>query len=308
MIIATAGHVDHGKTTLVHALTGVHTDLAPEAQARGMTIDLGFAAGRLDAATRVAFIDVPGHERLVRNMLAGVAAIDLALLVVAADDGPMPQTREHLDILALLGVPRLVVALSKTDRVSPQRLAEAAAETGALLAASRFAGAPVLPVAAPTGQGLEALRQQLLAEVALRTPRPAAGRFRLAIDRSFSVDGAGRVVTGAVLAGALAVGDLVQLAPQGAALRVRGLQVLNAPATRVQAGERCAVNLSGADLKRAEPARGDWLVEPDAPPPSERLDVLLRLLPGPQPAPGPRAQLLLHLGAATPAVACVWLP
>ena len=307
MIIATAGHVDHGKTTLVHALTGVHTDHAPEAHARGMTIDLGFAAGQLDPATRVAFIDVPGHERFVRNMLAGVAAIDLALLVVAADDGPMPQTREHLDILALLGVPRLVVALSKADRVSPQRLAEAEAEIGALLAASRFAGAPVLPVAAPTGRGLDALRQQLLAEVALRASRPAAGHFanhvaghfRLAIDRSFSVDGAGRVVTGAVLAGALAVGDLVQLAPQGAALRVRGLQVLNLPATRVQAGERCAVNLAGADLKRAEPARGDWLVGPDAPPPSDRLDVLLRLLPGPQSAPGPRAQLLLHLGAAT---------
>ncbi len=298
MIIATAGHVDHGKTSLVGALSAGYTDQAPEAQARGMTIDLGFASGQLDAATRVAFIDVPGHERFVRNMLAGVAAIDLALLVVAADDGPMPQTLEHLAILGLLGVPRLVVVLSKVDRVDGPRLAQAGKQIQALLAAGPFADAPVFPVAAPAGLGVQALRQHLVAEAAALAQRPAEGRFRLAIDRSFAVAGSGRVVTGAVLAGALRVGDVVQLLPQAGNLRVRSLQVLNQPMDSVRAGQRCAVNLAGAELKRAEPARGDWLVAEGDPGTSDRLDVQLLLLPGPQPAPGPRAQLLLHLGAA----------
>jgi selenocysteine-specific elongation factor len=299
VIIATAGHVDHGKTTLVQALTGVAADQAPEARARGMTIDLGFASGQLDAATRVAFIDVPGHERFVRNMLAGVAAIDLALLVVAADDGPMPQTREHLAILGLLGLPRLVVVLSKIDRVTPQRLAQATGEAGALLAGSRFAGAPVFALAATSGLGLDALRSRLVAEAAALAQKPAAGRFRLAIDRSFAVAGSGRVVTGAVLAGVLQVGDAVQLSPQGSRARVRALQVLNQPVGSVCAGQRCAVNLAGADLKRVEPQRGDWLVADGDHAPSSQLDVLLQQLPGPQPLPGPRAQLLLHLGAAS---------
>lgn len=306
MIVATAGHVDHGKTTLVRALTGVDTDHAPESAARGMTIDLGFAAGWLDAQTRAAFIDVPGHERFIRNMLAGVGAVDLALLVVAADDGPMPQTREHLAILQLLGTPRLVVALSKCDRVDAARQRQAAAEVAAMLADSAFAQAPVLAAAAATGDGVAALRARLAAEAAALQRAPATGGFRLAIDRSFTVDGSGRVVTGAVLAGSLAVGDVVQLAPAGVPLRVRGLQVLNQPAGVVQAGQRCAVNLAGAELKRADPRRGDWLTAPDAPPPTDRLDVQLHWLPGVAPAPGPRAQWLLHLGAATRTVR--WVP
>ena len=309
MIVATAGHVDHGKTTLVHALTGVDTDQAPESRARGMTIDLGFASARLGGHTPASFIDVPGHERFVRNMLAGVAAIDLALLVVAADDGPMPQTREHLAILHLLGVPRLAVVLSKIDRVDAVRLAQARQETTALLAGGPHADAPVFPVAAAAGVGLEALRTHLITEAAARaavtSAQAAAGRFRLAIDRSFAIAGSGRVVTGAVLAGALQVGDAVLLQPAGTRLRVRSLQVLNQAVDRVQAGQRCAVNLAGADLRRAEPQRGDWLVadDADAPgaidhPPSQHLDVRLQWLPGAQPAAGPRAQLLLHLGAA----------
>lgn len=309
MIVATAGHVDHGKTTLVRALTGIDTDHAPESAARGMTIDLGFAVGWLDAQTQAAFIDVPGHERFIRNMLAGVAAIDLALLVVAADDGPMPQTREHLAILQLLGVPRLVVALSKCDRVDAARLAQAQAEVAALLAELRgspFARAPVFPLVAATGQGVAALRAHLAAQAAALRRAPAAGRFRLAIDRSFTVDGSGRVVTGAVLAGSLAVGDTVRLMPAGVPLRVRSLQVLNQAAEVVQAGQRCAVNLAGSELKRAEPRRGDWLTAPDAPPPTDRLDVRLHWLPGLPQRPGPRAQWLLHLGAATRTVR--WVP
>ncbi|GCL61438.1 selenocysteine-specific translation elongation factor [Pseudaquabacterium pictum] len=306
MIIATAGHVDHGKTTLVKALTGVDTDRLPEEQARGMTIDLGFAQADLAPGLRVGFIDVPGHERLVRNMLAGVAAIDLALLVVAADDGPMPQTREHLDILALLGVPQLVVALTKADRVDAARLAAARAEVAALLQAGPHAGAPVLDVVAPTGQGVAALREHLAGAARAVATRPADGHFRLTIDRSFAVDGAGRVVTGAVLAGQVQVGDAVQLLPQGTALRVRGLQVLGKAVQSARAGQRCAVNLAGADLKRAAPARGDWLAASNAPPPSSQLDVQLQWLPAAGPPPVPRAQLLLHIGAA--AVPARWSP
>ncbi len=301
MIIATAGHVDHGKTTLVRALTGVDMDRLPEAQARGMTIDLGFAQAPLAGGPPLAFIDVPGHERLVRNMLAGVAAIDLALLVVAADDGPMPQTREHLDILALLGVPRLVVALTKVDRVDAARLAAVEAEVAALLLGGPHAGAPVFTLAVPRGDGVVALQAHLAAQARQQAGvalRPAAGHFRLAIDRSFAVDGAGRVVTGAVLSGQVQVGDAVQLLPQGTPLRVRGLQVLGDAVPSVRAGQRCAVNLAGADLKRAAPVRGDWLAAPDVPPASAQLDVLLQPLPGAASLPGPRAQLLLHLGAA----------
>ena len=248
VIIATAGHVDHGKTTLVKALTGVDTDRLPEEQARGMTIDLGFAQAELAPGLRVGFIDVPGHERLVRNMLAGVAAIDLALLVVAADDGPMPQTREHLDILALLGVPQLVVALTKADRVDAARLAAARAEVAALLQATPHAGAPVLEVAAPAGQGVAALRDHLAtaAPPVAVAMRPADGHFRLVIDRSFAVDGAGRVVTGAVLAGTGAGGRRGAAAAAGhgdAGSRVAGAGPGGAvgpcrPALRRQPGRR----------------------------------------------------------------------
>ena len=305
MIVATAGHVDHGKTSLVRALTGVDTDRLAEEQARGMTIDLGFAHLALAPGLTVGFIDVPGHERFVRNMLAGVAAIDLALLVVAADDGPMPQTREHLAILQLLGVPRLLVVLSKVDRVDAARLAQAGVEVRALLADGPFGAAPVLPVATPSGEGLPALRRQLVDAAQALQARPVAGHFRLAVDRSFVVAGAGRVVTGAVLSGRVAVGDMLRLqspqappAYQGALLRVRGLQVQGVPADAAQAGERCALNLAGAELKRNEASRGDWLLAEAAPPASDRLDVHLHLLPGLGPAPAPRAQLQLHLGAA----------
>ncbi len=293
MIIATAGHVDHGKTTLVRALTGVDTDRLDEEKRRGMTIDLGFAYSGPQG-----FVDVPGHERFVRNMLAGVAGIDLALLVVAADDGPMPQTLEHLAILALLGVPRLVVALSKIDRVPPDRAAEAGREVAALLADGPYAGAPLFPVAASVGTGLPALRQHLDAAAQALAARPAAGQFRMAIDRSFTLAGAGRIVTGVVLAGRVQVGDAVLLSPTGVPARVRGLQAQNQPAESAQAGQRCALNLAGPELKRAEPQRGDWVVAAAAHAPSDRLDVQLTVLAS---APGPlpqRSALQLHLGAA----------
>ena len=303
MIVATAGHVDHGKTSLVRALTGIDTDRLPEEQQRGMSIDLGFAYTDLGAAgpgapEPVAFVDVPGHERFVRNMLAGVAAIDVALLVVAADDGPMPQTREHLAMLQLLGLPRLVVAISKADRVTPQRLAEVQAAVHALLADGPFARAPCFALAAPTGMGLPALKRHLVGLAAGLARRAPAGHFCLAIDRSFVLAGAGRIVTGTVLAGQVQVGDALMLSPQGALLRVRGLHAQNRPAQGAQAGQRCALNLAGEGLKRADPQRGDWLLAPQAHAPTDRLDVHLQVLASEARPLTQRSALQLHIGAA----------
>ena len=305
MIIATAGHVDHGKTTLVQALTGIDTDRLAEEKRRGMTIDLGFAYADLDPGAAVdgvaeplGFVDVPGHERFVRNMLAGVAAIDMALLVVAADDGPMPQTREHLAILALLGVPQLAVALTKADRVDATRLADATREVAALLADGPYARAPVFALATPSGTGVPALRQHLAEAARHLAARPVNGHFRLAIDRSFTLAGAGRIVTGAVLSGQVRVGDAVIVSPHGTAARVRSLHAQNRRADAAHAGQRCALNLAGPDLKRAEPVRGDWVVAVAAHAPTDRLDVRLQVLTSEAHPLSSRATLQLHLGAA----------
>ena len=302
MIIATAGHVDHGKTSLVLALTQTHTDSGAEEKRRGMTIDLGFAYAHLDSSDAgtapLGFVDVPGHERFVRNMLAGVAAIDLALLVVAADDGPMPQTHEHLAILTLLGVPRCVVVLSKIDRVPPERQLHARAEITALLAPGPYAQAPVFAVAAPSGAGLPALRQHLLGASQALLARPQTGWFRLAVDRSFLRPGAGRIVTGAVLSGAVQVGDLLRVSPTGGSARVRGLHAHHQPALRAQAGQRCALNLVGLDSRYPAPARGNWLLAPGAHSPTQRLDVTLHVLASAGRPLAHRAALTLHIGAA----------
>ena len=302
MIVATAGHVDHGKTSLVRALTGVDTDRLEEERRRGMSIDLGFAYADLGGPLPVGFVDVPGHERFLRNMLAGVAAIDYALLVVAADDGPMPQTREHLAILGLLGVGRGAVALTKIDRVPAQRVDAARAELAALLAGGPLAEAPVFPVVSPSGEGVGALREHLAAEGRARSARPANGNFRLAIDRSFTLPGAGLVVTGMVFSGGASVGDTLLLSPRGVEVRVRAIHAQGRPAASAGAGQRCALNLAGPDLRKAEVARGDWLVAPRAHAPGERIDVRVRLLAD---APGPLvhwAQVQLHHGSgAVPA-------
>ena len=329
MIIATAGHVDHGKTSLVMALTGVQTDRLAEEQRRGMTIDLGFASTALSAtdgaAGSLGFVDVPGHARFVRNMLAGVASVDLALLVVAADDGPMPQTHEHLAILGLLGVPRCVVVLTKIDRVTAERRQQVAREIADLLAAAPQAGAqldpqlqpqagsqpgscrvtyggtPLFPVVAnagASGAGMPALRQHL-ADLARQLAAPrVAGGFRLVVDRSFALAGAGRIVTGAVLAGQLRVGDEVVVSPAGTPARVRAIQVHNQPTDHVSAGQRCALNLAGTGLKRADPGRGDWVVAPALHAPTDRLDVLLTVLDSAARPLSQRHALQLHLGAA----------
>ena len=299
MIVATAGHVDHGKTTLVRALTGIDTDRLAEEKRRGLSIDLGFAHADFGLGEPIGFVDVPGHERFVRNMVAGVAAIDLALLVIAADDGPMPQTIEHLRILEWLGVPRCLVAITKIDRVGGPRVAEVGAEIDTLLRDGAYAGAPRHLIAAPAGIGLEGLRDALRAAAAAQPPRPAHGHFRLAVDRSFAIAGAGLVVTGTVVAGSVRDGDALMASPQGVPLRVRGLEVHHAKVPEARAGMRCALNLGGADSKRVSLARGDWILAPPAHAPTDRLDVRLGVAAVTSVPLAHDATVQLHLGAAS---------
>ena len=280
MIIATAGHVDHGKTSLLKRLTGVDTDRLPEEKRRGLTIDLGFAyTDALRPGETTGFVDVPGHEKFIRNMLAGVTAIDAALLVVAADDGPMPQTREHLAILDLVGVRTGIVAITKTDLVEADWLDEVIAETRALLEPTGLDEAPVVAVSSTTGAGFDRLTEAIGHLRAVE--KPACGGFRMAIDRSFIVGGAGLVVTGLAQSGILKAGDRLAVSPagpKGIGARVRGLKVQDAPAAEARPGDRCAVNLAGADVDRAAIGRGQWLVAPDLRSVSRRLDIDLRLL------------------------------
>ena len=219
MIVGTAGHIDHGKTALVKALTGTDADRLAEEKLRGITIDLGFAYADLGACTPTGtitgFVDVPGHERLIHTMLAGAGGIDFALLVIAADDGVMPQTREHLAILDLLGISRGIVALSKADLADEARRAAITAEIRTALAPTGLAGAPVTPVSVLTGEGVETLRAALAAAEAETAARPAEGPFRLAVDRSFTLAGAGTIVTGTLLSGRVTLDDEVIVSPSG---------------------------------------------------------------------------------------------
>ncbi len=293
MIVGTAGHIDHGKTSLVRALTGVDTDRLKEEKARGISIELGYA---YTDDGRLGFVDVPGHERFIPTMLAGATGIDFALLVVAADDGVMPQTVEHLEILDLLGVAQGAVALTKTDRVDAARLAEAEREVEALLAPTRLAGAPVFPVSPVTGAGLEALRAHLQ-DAAAAWRRPVREEhFRLAVDRSFALQGVGTVVTGTVFAGEVRVGDDLAVSPAGGLVRVRGIRAQNRKAEAGRRGERCAIALAG--VARDEVARGDWLVAPFLHAPTSRFDLRLRLLAREAKPLVHGAPVHVHLGAA----------
>jgi selenocysteine-specific elongation factor len=298
VIVGTAGHIDHGKTTLVRALTGVDTDRLPEEKARGISIELGYAY--LDvpepgpAPQRLGFIDVPGHEKLVHTMLAGASGIDFGLLVVAVDDGVMPQTREHLAVLSLLGITRGAVVLTKADRAEPGRLEALGAELRALLAGTGLEGAPVLAVSAQTGQGVPALRELLFEAARELPPRPSHGLApRLAVDRAFTLDGVGTVVTGTLHAGEIAVGDELVLA--GRSTRVRSLHAQNRVVERAQAGQRCAVALAG--VAKDEAPRGAWLTAPHVALATERLDAQLRLWPGEAKPLRSGTRVHLHLGA-----------
>lgn len=302
MIVGTAGHIDHGKTTLVRALTGVDTDRLPQEKARGISIELGYAFLDVpgdDGTPRIGFIDVPGHERLVHTMLAGATGIDFALLLVAADDGVMPQTREHLAVLSLLGLSRGAVVITKTDRVDAERLSQVRDDVAALLAGTPLAASPVLAVSAPTGEGLPALRELLFAAARNTPPRDGASdAFRLAIDRAFTLDGVGTVATGTVHAGRVQVGDELALCPSptGRHARVRSLHTQNQAATQAHAGQRCAVALAGVD--KHEVARGQWLVSAGASVATDRLDALLTLWHG-EPRPlRSGTPVHVHLGAS----------
>jgi len=298
MIIGTAGHIDHGKTALVRALTGIDADRLPEEKARGITIDIGFAYRPVEGGETLGFVDVPGHERFVHNMLAGAIGIDFVLLVVAADDGPMPQTREHLQILDLLGLRHGIVALTKADLVGPERLAEVARQMGALLAGTSLANAEIVPVSSVTGNGVAELESRLLAAAAGLPPRPVAGRFRLAVDRSFTLAGVGTVVTGTVFAGQVSIGDRLLLSPSETEARVRGIHAQNRQAERGRAGQRCAINIAGPQIDKDSVQRGDWLVDPAAHAPTDRFDARLRLLSAEVRPLRHWTPVHLHLGAA----------
>ncbi|MBF8780119.1 selenocysteine-specific translation elongation factor [Pseudomonas fulva] len=281
MIVGTAGHIDHGKTALLQALTGQTGDRRQEERARGMTIDLGYRYASLrQGAPLVGFIDVPGHERFIHNMLAGAHGIDLVLLVVAADDGVMPQTREHLAIIELLGIPQAIVAISKCDRVEPGRVAQVQAQVASLLAAGPHAGAPQFALSSVTGEGLEALREALWQAQGQVRGRSVRGGFRLAVDRAFSVAGTGIVVTGTALAGQAEVGESLVLGKAGRPVRVRGLHAQNRPAQQAEAGQRVALNITGERLALEQIRRGDWLLPAWLHAPSQRVDIECYLLPG----------------------------
>ena len=280
MIVGTAGHIDHGKTTLVRSLTGVDTDRLKEEKARGISIDLGFAYLPAPDGSVLGFVDVPGHEKFVHNMLAGATGIDFVLLVVAADDGIMPQTREHLAIVDLLGIERGIVALTKADLASPERREAVIADIRQTLAATSLAGADIVPVSAVSGEGIDSLRQRIFSEARAKIQRSAQGRFRLAIDRCFTLSGTGTVVTGTVLSGAVAVGDHVIVSPGGLEARVRSIHAQDRPAERGLAGQRCALNLAGDGVTKDAIARGEMVLDPALHKPTDRIDARFKLLPG----------------------------
>jgi selenocysteine-specific elongation factor len=298
MIVGTAGHIDHGKTSLVRALSGVDTDRLKEEKTRGISIDLGFAYLPTEDGHVIGFVDVPGHERFIHNMLAGATGIDFVLLVIAADDGIMPQTIEHLTIVDLLGIDRGLVALTKCDLVDAGRLTKVRNDIANALLPTALSGIEILPVSSTTGEGVDTLRQRLFDAVGTLSARAAKGRFRLAVDRSFTLKGTGTVVTGTVLSGTVSIGDHILISPSGKAARVRAIHALNRPAQSGRAGERCALNLAGDGISKDAIARGDVILDSELHAPTERIDALLRVLPS-EPRPiGQWMPVRLHHAAA----------
>jgi selenocysteine-specific elongation factor len=298
MIVGTSGHIDHGKTSLIKALTGVDSGHLKEAKARDLSIDLGFTCLPVAGAETISFVDVPGHEKLVDTMLASASGIDFALLVVAADDGIMPQTIEHLMILHLLGIASGAVVLSKADLVSEERLDGLAAEVRETLATTILAKAPILALSVRDGRGLPALHA-LLAETARSFERrPATGRFRLTIDRFFTLVGAGTIITGTVLSGSVSLATQVVVSPPGHLALVRSIHTQDRAAEKGFAGDRCAINLTGDGITKDAIARGHVVVDPSLHAPADRIDASLVVLPS---EPKPISQwfpVRLHHAAA----------
>ena len=297
MIVGTAGHIDHGKTALVRALTGIDADRLPEEKRRGITIELGYAWMPLEDGRRIGFVDVPGHEKLVRTMVAGASGIDFGLLLIAADDGPMPQTIEHATILSLLGVRRGAAVITKIDRVEPARVAETEARVRALLASSGLDAYPVLHVSSVRGDGIDNLRADLVDALAHAPGDGVQGAgFRMGLDRAFTLDGVGTVVAGSVSAGGVTIGDALSLAGSpDDTYRVRSLQVHSRAAPAAQAGQRCAVGLAG--LERTDELRGQVLCDPAIALTTQRIDVWLQVAATEDKAL--RSGTLVHLHAAT---------
>ncbi len=294
IIVGTAGHIDHGKSSLVRALTGTDPDRLKEEKARGITIELGFAHAPVAPDVVASFVDVPGHERFVRAMLAGVGGIDVVLLVVAADESVMPQTREHFDICRLLGVARGLVVLTKCDVVDETAIEFATLEVRELVAGSFLEHGLILPVSSVTGEGLDALRAELAAMARAMPPRGLAGPARVPVDRAFSMKGFGTVVTGTMASGTVAVDDELELLPAGARVKVRGLHVHGQARTTAAAGERVAMNLAGVDVGGVP--RGSVAAAPGALQPTRRVDARITMLPGAALKHGARVRI--HQGTA----------
>ena len=296
IIVGTAGHIDHGKTALVKALTGIDTDRLKEEKERGISIELGFAFLRLEEGITLGIVDVPGHERFVKTMLAGVGGIDLVILVIAADEGVMPQTREHLHICQLLGIRRGLVALTKKDLVDPDWLDLVTEEIRTALVGTFLEDAPILPVSALSGEGLGELRDAIASLATETHPRQGDGIARLPIDRVFTIRGFGTVVTGTLWSGSLGIGDEVALLPRDLRSRIRRLQVHNESVERASAGQRTAVNLPGIETEQID--RGDLLCLANTLPVSSSLEATLSLLSDTAKPLTNRARVRFHLGTA----------
>ncbi len=304
-IIGTAGHIDHGKTQLIKALTGQDTDRLKEEKERGISIDLGFAYMDLTNGERVGIVDVPGHERFIRNMLAGAHGIDLVLLVIAADDGVMPQTEEHLDIAHLLGVERGIVAVSKIDVVDDARVEEVKEEIGILLAGTRLEGSPIVPLSAVTGAGIDRLRSVIEASLAGLRRHHAGGAFRMPIDRAFVMHGHGTIVTGTAVSGKVRAGDQLCVLPEGEEVRVRTVQVHEHEVDEAVAGQRVALNVVGSE--RARLGRGQVICAPGYGCVSDRIDARVEIRPGARKPVKSHARLRIHLGTDEVLGKVVWL-
>ena len=297
MIIGTAGHIDHGKSALVYALTQVDTDRLQEEKLRGITIDLGFAYKPLANGDILGFVDVPGHERFIHNMLAGATGIDYVLLAIAANDGVMPQTLEHLAIIDRLGLKHGIVALTKSDLVDDKRTDEVTKEIKALLKDTSLENAQIMPVSIVSGEGIDALNLHLV-DIATKTPKRAQnGNFRLSVDRCFTLSGIGTVVTGTVFAGQVNIGDKLLVSPTGIEVRVRGIHAQNQIVSTGYTGQRCALNLTAPGLDKKDINRGDWIIEPSIHAPSKRLDAKLTLLNSENKQFRHWQSVHLHLGA-----------
>lgn len=294
VIAGTAGHIDHGKTALVRALTGIDTDRLQEEKRRGISIDLGFAHLDLPPNLRLGFVDVPGHERFIKNMLAGVGGIDLVLFVIAADSSIQPQTREHFDICRLLHIPRGVIALTKSDLVDSDILELVRLEVDEFVRGSFLEGAPVVAVSSISGAGLDDLRTELSRAAATAREKDASRYFRLPVDRAFSMRGFGTVATGTLISGSVKLEDEVEIFPQGKRVRVRGLQTHGAAVQRASAGQRTALNLAG--IEPAEVARGMMLAEAGRFASTNQIDCVFELLPSAKPL---KARSPVHLHAGT---------